>query len=199
MAYDYAKTGLPANPAWEKAAGVCHAWLTRHMSMFNEKQINAFMKNQPVAAAKRLIETCPDVSPEAVTLALIGPAKGAVVAGAAAEAAARRDFGDRAVDMILALDAPEKADAPMRRDIDRLFLVEGLSMMHDQLIGRARIDAHHNVRWNILISFEDRFDTLRGRNPALDALFAEGLSLSREALERLDKSPKPPRPPRPGV
>jgi hypothetical protein len=85
----------------------------------------------------------------------------------------------------------------MERDLGRLTLAENISMMHDQLIGRARIDAHHPVRWRMLLDFEAAQRALAGRDPALDKAYAAALAQSRAALEALDGAkPNAPQPPR---
>jgi hypothetical protein len=70
--------------------------------------------------------------------------------------------------------------------------------MEDQLIGRARIDAHHQTRWKILAGLEEGFAKVKGETPGIDKVFAEALVQSRDALTKLDqaaaakKTPKPP-------
>jgi hypothetical protein len=69
--------------------------------------------------------------------------------------------------------------------------------MNDQLIGRARIDKHHQVRWNILKNLETEFANVKGENPKLDVVFEEALKKSRAALTALDNAPKKgPNPPK---
>jgi hypothetical protein len=58
--------------------------------------------------------------------------------------------------------------------------------MNDQIIGRKRIDKHHQVRWNILKELEAEFKKVKGQNPKLDVIFIEALKKSRKALEDLD-------------
>lgn len=200
MAFDYSKSGLPANPLWELCTKMCNRWLDTRMKMFGPDRIENFMNDQPVTAAKNLLAHCPDVSPESVMVALLGPAKEALVQGAEMEVLMRHTFGDRAVDLAQTLFDPSKAvDADMQRDAERLFLVEGLSTMTDQMIGRQRIDPHHHTRWDLLHRFEARFPDIKGRDPGLDALFEDALQKSRETLEGLDRAaaakkhqPKPP-------
>lgn len=199
MAFDYNKSGLPANPVWELCTKMCNRWLDDNMKMFGPDRIANFMKDQPVAAAKLLLGDCTDPSPESVTVALLGPAKGALLAGDEMEVLMRHTFGDRAVNLVRALGNPQYAtDAAMMRDVNRIFLVEGLSTMNDQMIGRERIDAFHQKRWDILHALETRFTNINGHEPGLDKLFAEALQKSRDTLEGLDraaavkKQPKPP-------
>lgn len=193
MAFDYSTTGLPDNPKWQAAAEMCHAWLTQHMSMFGQEGIARFMRDQPVAAAQRIIGNCPDWSEESVILALLGPAKGNALS---AEALSRRVFGDRTVEILHAMaDDLKPRDAAMVRDLNRLFIVEGISTMNDQMVGRKRIDAHHQTRWRILGGLETNFAKVKGENPELDLVFEEALRQSKAALSALDKSKKTPRPP----
>ena len=179
MAFDYSTSGLPENPQWRAAADICHAWVTQHMSMFGPERIERFMHNQPVRAAKLIIENCPDWSEESITLALLGPAKEAVFANV---------FNDKAKFLFEAMLAKRVADAEQERDLIRLFLVEGLSTMNDQLIGRARIDQHHQTRWDILHRLESDFARAKGKNPGLDPIFEKALGESRAALQALDKA-----------
>lgn len=206
MPFDYSKSGLPANPKWEKALNMCYGWLTRNMSMFGPERIESFMLHQPIAAAKLIIANCPDYSEESITLALMGPAKGNVIADENAADISAQLFGARTVELTKYLAGMSSAnfDQDMPRDATRLFLVEGLSTMNDQLIGRAKIDRHHQVRWNILQGLEADFAAVKGQNPGLDKIFEEALVKSRSALEALDaaagqspaakKGPKPPTP-----
>lgn len=198
--FDYSQTALPSNPHWMLAVDLCHKWLGEHMTMFGPERHIAFMHNQPVAAAKRVFDNCDQFTPECITVLLLGPAKGTLVETAGAEHMARHLFGDRVVDLVLALQNPalqQQADAQMMRDIGRIVLAEGISTMNDQLIGRKRIDAHHNVRWNILRHLEEQATLIGGADPKLDELFADALKQSRTALEALDAgaAKKPPAPP----
>lgn len=179
MSFDYATAGLADNRDWRTALDDCHAWLSKNMSMFGAERIGRFMQNQPITAAKLIMQHCPDYSEECITLALLGPAKDA------AERAGR--FSARTRDLYKSLIGMAKPDAAMERDITRLFLVEGLSTMNDQMIGRAKIDAHHATRWKILRALEEEFAKETGKNPGLDALFDRALTASRAALEKLDK------------
>lgn len=198
MPFDYSKSGLPANETWELATKMCNRWLDDNMRMFGPERIASFMNDQPVAAAKRLLAHCPDVTPESVAVVLLGPAKSALLAAGEMEVLMRHTFGDRAVDLVRTLADPASArDDVMRRDADRVFIVEGLSTMTDQMIGRQRIDAFHQKRWDILRDLEVRFAEIKGQDPALDALFEEAARQSRETLEVLDRAAakKPPKPP----
>lgn len=197
MGFDYSASGLPENPKWKKAAEICEAWLNRNMSMFGPERITNFMHNQPVAAAKRLIENCDDCSEESVTLALLGPAKGIV-----AQNPEWGDFfGPRAVALLTTMaEGAVAPDANMTRDANRLFMVEAVSSMTDQMIGRKKIDAHHETRWRMLNQFEREFAAIKGQDPKLDAIFEEAAKKSHVALEALDrevraKKPHRPRPP----
>jgi hypothetical protein len=199
MAFDYSKSGLPANPVWELCTKMCNRWLDVHMVMFSPDRIANFMNDQPAAAAKLLLGKCDDTSPESVTVALLGPAKGALLEGAEMEVLMRHTFGDRAVDLVRTLQDPKNAtDAAMLRDANRIFLVEGLSTMNDQMIGRERIDPYHQRRWDILRGLESRFSDVQEQEAGLDPVFAEALQKSRATLEGLDraaaakKQPKPP-------
>ncbi len=188
MTFKYEDTGLPEKDQWKLAASICHRWLNETMSMFGDDGIERFMHHQPVTAAKRLIDNCDNWTEESVTAALLGPAKGLVVSNAAIETMARRDFGDRAVDLIKAyggMEAPK--DEVMQKDLHRLYMVESLSAMGDQIVGRARIDKHHDIRWNMLKEFEGNFEQMKGESPKLDVIFEDSLKKSRESLEKLDR------------
>lgn len=199
--FDYSQTGLPSNPHWMLAADLCHQWLGTNMTMFGPERHLAFMANQPVAAAKRVFDNCDQFTPECITVLLLGPAKGDLIETEGAERMARHLFGDRVVDLVQALSDPAaqaKADASLLRDVGRIVLAEGVSTMNDQLIGRARIDRHHQVRWDILRHLEDQGQRIAGTDPKLDVLFADALVQSRAALEALDAAAagkKPPTPP----
>jgi hypothetical protein len=201
--FDYGTTGLPSNPQWMLACDLCHEWLGAHMTMFSPERHLAFMQNQPVAAARRIFDTCDPFTADSITALLLGPAKGTLIETPGAERMARRLFGARVVDLVKCIDAPEllaAADADMQRDVGRIILAEGISTMNDQLIGRSRIDRHHQTRWDILLHLEQQGRILAGRDPQLDALFADALAQSRAALEALDRaanqpSPKAPRQP----
>ncbi|HCS22967.1 MAG TPA: hypothetical protein PLW48_08515 [Alphaproteobacteria bacterium] len=200
MSFDYKQSGLPANDTWELATKMCNRWLNTYMTMFGPERIANFMNDQPVTAAKNLLAHCADASPESVIVALLGPAKGALMAEAELDTLMRHTFGDRAVDLVRTLADPANAtDAAMKRDAERIFIVEGLSTMTDQMIGRQKIDGFHQKRWNILRSLESGFEDVRGKDPALDALFIDALKKSRETLEALDNAAsagkKPPKPP----
>ncbi len=190
MPFDYSTAGLPQNDRWQVATDICNQWLNENMSMFGPERINSFMHNQPIAAGKRIMDNCNDWSEESVTIALLGPAKGALIANPQAEQVARHIFGDRAVDLVRTLlEDPAKAtDAEMTRDANRIFIVEGVSTMTDQMIGRAKIDRHHETRWNILNDLERTHKTIKGQDPALDVVFEEAAKKSHDALEALDKA-----------
>ena len=194
MPFDYSKSGLPANPKWHNAAGFCKAWLDQNMTMFGPERIESFMLHQPVAAAKLIMDNCPDYSEESITLALLGPAKGLFLENERGVAVMGQIFGARTVELLkyMAGTGSAAAAGDLPRDATRLFLVEGLSTMNDQLIGRARIDKHHQVRWNILEGLEKKFAAAKGQNPALDKIFAEALTKSRAALQALDDAAKNP-------
>lgn len=188
MSFDYSTTGLPDKKEWKLAASICLAWLNQNMSQFGDDGIDRFMHHQPVTAAKRIMDNCDKWSDESITAALLGPAKGIIVADASVEAMARRDFGDRAVDLVKAIGGmAESKDDAMIRDINRIYMVESLSGMGDQLVGRGRIDKHHQVRWNMLREFESNFEQLKGESPKLDVIFEDSLKKSRAALENLDR------------
>lgn len=188
MPFEYATAGLPENPRWQIATDICNRWLNQNMSMFGPERIANFMHNQPVAAAKRILDNCADASEESVTLALLGPAKGTLVANAETERVSRHIFGDRAVDLLIAMSEPAGADAEMIRDMNRIFIVEGISTMNDQMVGRAKIDRFHETRWNILNDLERTFGTVKGQDPALDAIFEDTAKKSRDALTALDRA-----------
>ncbi len=199
MPFDYSQSGLPAHPVYELCTKMCNRWLDENMTQFGPERIANFMHNQPVAAARRLLDNCADVSEECVIVALLGPAKEALLAGGEIEVLMRHTFGDRAVDLVRTVQDPAHAtDAAMTRDAQRIFVVEGLSTMHDQMIGRERIDAFHQKRWDILRNLEAGFSTIKGQDPALEKLFEEAAQKSRETLEGLDRAaaaksqPKPP-------
>ena len=184
MSSDYKSLGLPDNEKWENAAKICHEWLTKHMTMFGPDRINSFMKQQPGAAAKLLIENCKDYSEESVAFALLGPAKS--IYNQQTLPMFKATMGDKLVKLLDASEGTVKPDAAMQKDLNRLFIVEGLSMMGDQLIGRAHADKHHHIRWQMLESYEKNFLAVKGENAALDARFEDGLRKSREALEAVD-------------
>lgn len=209
--FNFESAGLPAtllsDPAYRAAAEQCHEWLLANMSVFGPERIANFMHNQPINAARLLLEHTEAPSRESVIVALLGPAKfdllvapGGQTVDLATEAASRIRYGNRTVDLLLHLagDAKAPKDDLLTRDAERLFMVEGLSTMNDQLIGRKRIDPHHAVRWKILTDLEQGFDRLRGKNPGLDPIFTQALTESRAALETLDAAAKskPPRGPK---
>ena len=188
MSFDYSTSGLPEKKEWQQAAALCLAYLNQTMSQFGDDGIERFMHNQPVKAARRIIENCDNWSEESITSVLLGPAKGIVVANPAVEAMARRDFGDRTIDLIKAMGGMEEPkDTAMVRDIQRVYMVEALSDMGDQMIGRARIDKHHHVRWKNLREYETNFERIKGESPKLDEIFADRIKQSRDALEKLDR------------
>ena len=199
MQFDFNTSGLPAKKEWVAAAKACEAWLAENMTMFNkERQIN-FMHNQPVAAAKRVFDSCDNVSNECITLLMMGPAKDQLVASAAVESVSRSLFGDRTIDLLKRLyDANQPSDAQMDRDVARIILAEGVSGMNDQLIGRKHMDMHHPVRWKMLQQLEAQAKALAGPDPKLDKIVADSLAQARASLEALDaaaaakKAPKPP-------
>ena len=137
------------------------------------------MLNQPITAAKLIIENCPDWFEEksSVTLALLGPAK---------ESVTEAVFSDKAKALFEAVEVKRVDDKTQERDMVRLFMVEGLSTMNDQLIGRTRTDQHHQTRWKILGDLENGFTEMKGRNPALDKIFEKALMESHAALQALD-------------
>ncbi|MDD9900629.1 MAG: hypothetical protein OXT65_06585 [Alphaproteobacteria bacterium] len=201
MAFNYKSTGLPDNRGWEFAAHICHAWVSQSMGrMFGPDRINNFMQNQPVTAAKRIMDHCDDWSESSVTIALLGPAKMTLLEDEKSELMARGLFGDRVVDTLWAMQSSHMArDAEMERDMVRVYMVESLSGMHDQIIGRKKIDKMHHIRWNMLEGYEKNFARIKGQNPALDKIFEDSLKQSRTSLEALDKAaaqnkPKPPQP-----
>lgn len=208
--FNYETAGLPDDPAYRAAVAQCHDWLLENMSVFGPERIASFMHNQPINAARLLLEKTESPSRESVILALLGPAKFDLIAAPdgkgvdlALEAASRIRYGNRTVDLLLHMAGEAKApqDAELVRDANRLFMVEGLSTMNDQLIGRKRIDPHHAVRWTILQNLEKNFTDLRGQNPGLDPIFIQALAELRAALEALDAAAaakgKPPRGPKP--
>lgn len=190
-------SGLPPIKEYIKATEICKKWLDTHMSVFGDKGIRNFMINQPVRAARLLIDQTHNPSKASVIVALLGPAKSGIL-GKNNERApqARRVFGDATVDLILYMNGAPTDNNLIKRDATRLFMVEGLSTMNDQLIDRKRIDKHHQVRWNILRSLENNFAGIRGQNPQLDILFEQDLKKSRAALEALDNKKKAPKPKR---
>lgn len=200
MDFDYSTSGLPDNARWKIATQICHQWLSQHMTMFGPERIINFMHNQPVAAARRITDNCADWSEESVTLLLLGPAKDTLIANDEVEQVSRHIFGDRAVDLLRAMVGEAEPDAEMVRDMNRIFLVEGVSTMSDQMIGRARIDKHHQTRWDILNNLEQNFAKIKGQDPALDVVFEDAMAQSKAALTALDKGAtvkkgfKPPQP-----
>jgi len=199
MSFDYSTSGLPENGKWQVAAEICHGWLSQHMTMFGPERITNFMHNQPVSAAKRIMNNCDSWSEESVTLVLLGPAKDMLIATPEKEDFCRKFFGDRTIELLKTLIDPKNAvDADMARDANRIFIAEGVSTMSDQMIGRQRIDAHHQTRWNILNNLEQNFAQVKGVDPRLDAVFEDAMAQSKDALTKLDqaaaakKAPKPP-------
>lgn len=191
--FDYTATGLPQNPQWMAAVKACHSWLQHHMSMFGDKGIANFMHNQPVAAAKRLLDTCHDISDDAITAVLLGPARSDILAH---PHIGESVFGRRAMDLFHALNTGETRTPSILADMNRVNLAEGISGMNDQIIGRARIDRHHAVRWNMLRSYESLHADTKGQNPALDTAFADCLIRARASLEALDAAAKTQKPKR---
>jgi hypothetical protein len=187
MTFKYEETGLPDNKRFKDACEVCLSWLRARMPQFGAEGHSRFMHAQPVGAAKRLLELCPDTSEDAIVLVLMGPNKGALIEDA--------DFikqkipglySDRAADMLKAMmgQQPPK-DRDMGRDLIRIKMNEDLSGMNDQIIGRANIDAHHAVRWQMLESFERFFAQVKGMNPTLDSTYEDALKKSRQSMEAL--------------
>ena len=187
MTLDDVMATLPDCPAWRSAAAACHQWLTENMGFFGPERILRFMQHQPVRAARDILEKCDNPTDESVTVVLLGPAKGDVLENQQTEEAGAGFYGARAVALIRALrDGYAKAPSHLQLDVARIYMVEALSDMYDQIIGRAKIDAHHDVRWNMLREFEDEFGVLKGLNPGLDTIFADALAQSRQSLEALD-------------
>jgi len=192
--FKFKDTGLPNTPAYKKATEVCLEWLNKNMSVFGEKRIADFMHNQPVAAAKRISNDTQSPSDQSIIVALLGPAKMDLLKD---EKSSRKTWGDDVVDLIKHYSGQPIAGKQLQRDAVRLFLVEGLSTMQDQLIDRKRHDRHHPVRWNILNHLEKTFPKLKGQNPKIDREFEKALQASRLALETIDKNRKPKNPPKP--
>jgi hypothetical protein len=188
MPFNFDEAGLPDNNRFRVATAICNHWLDQNMGFFGPERIKNFMHNQPVAAAKRIIDNTSDWSEESVILTLLGPAKGELLANSEAEKTARHIFGDRAVDLLQAMADPSQADADMIRDMNRIQKVENISAMNDQMVGRAKIDQHHETRWNMLHNFEREHAITKGQDPALDALFEDAAKKSHEALEALDRA-----------
>lgn len=180
------------NDNWSFGIEVCYQWLCKHMSMFGVKGIENFMQNQPIAAAHLIHDKCDAPSTESITVALLGPAKFDMIdtnsdaEGIMLEMKTRKVLGDKTIDLIRHMAGDTSNDPDILRDANRLFLVEGLSTMNDQLIDRKRIDKHHQVRWNILKGLEKDFASVKGENPKLDVIFVECLKKSRISLEALD-------------
>ncbi len=187
-AFKYEDARLPQSDKFENATKLCKAWLDTHMAIFKDKGIKNFMLNQPVRAARLLVSETEHVSEASVIVALLGPAKQDILKTPVSETMAREMLGNAAVDLIQYMAGQPSNDPVMQRDAVRLFLVEGMSTMNDQLIDRKRIDKHHKVRWNILNNLESNFAKFQGRNPALDKMFAADLVKSRAALEALDRA-----------
>ena len=187
MPFKYEETGLPDNPRYRIACNICLAWLRTHMGQFGEEGLSRFMHGQPVAAAKRLLEHCPDTGEDAIVLVLMGPNKGALIEDAAfIKQKIPGFYTDRAASMLKAMAGQDKpSDFDMARDIIRIKMNEDLSGMQDQIIGRKNIDAHHAVRWNMLESFEKFFTAVKGQNPKLDRIYEDALKQSRASLEAL--------------
>lgn len=194
--YDFSKTGLPQDPRFQVAAEMCFDWLNKYMPMFKGEGVQNFMRDQPVAAAKLLIANVPNVSDELIIMTLLGPARQTLLSSQQGFQLAMHLFGKRGLDMLVAtVHETHIQDKEMAADLNRLFLVEGLSSMNDQIIDRKRKDAHHGVRWDILKGLEDRFTQIKGENPKLDVIFEEALKRSRQSLELLDRQPANPKKP----
>lgn len=205
--FNYDDHDLPDNKQYRNALEICHRWLTAHMGkMFNQKQIGNFMKDQPITAAKHIMERTDNPSEASIIAAMLGPAKFDMInhpdhpQGEAYEDFAKKAFGEDTVNLIRYIAGLSHMPAQtLERDRVRLFMVESLSTMHDQLIGRKRIDPHHQVRWDLLKNLETGFKAVKGQNPQLDPLFEDALKQSRAALEALDaaaaKKPKGPKGP----
>tara|TARA_B100001971_G_C18098906_1_gene487702 strand:+ start:289 stop:912 length:624 start_codon:yes stop_codon:yes gene_type:complete len=193
MAFDYKETGLPLKEKFQYAAQKCNEWLNTHMSIFGPERIKNFMHHQPVKAAKTILEKTESPSEASIIVALLGPAKFDLISedgqnlSVELEKKSRSEWGDDVVNLVKHLSGVNLNTPEIIRDAERLFLVEGLSTMHDQLIGRRRIDPHHNVRWDILRDLEAKFPALKGKNPQIDVIFEDALKQSRDALETLDK------------
>lgn len=188
--FSYFAADLPVKTEFAKAATLCNVWLDRHMSQFGDKGIKNFMMNQPVRAAKLLLNETDDCTDASVIIALLGPAKGDILGDGTnpvLETMARQNFGNATINLLRHMMGEPSDDPVILRDAKRLILVEGLSTMNDQLIGRKRIDRHHQVRWDILHNLEEKFAEIRGENLQLDRRFEADLKKSRAALEALDR------------
>jgi hypothetical protein len=199
MSFDFNKTGLAQKAEWVISVKACHAWLTEHMSMFGQKGIENFMLGQPVKAAQTLLAACDDISDAAITAVLLGPARSDILRD---YAVTKNFFAPESLLLIKAREEGDFSNAGLNRDLVRVMLAEGVSSMNDQLIGRAKIDRHHPVRWRMLDDFERFYADVAGQNPKLDVVFADCLAKSRAALEALgprpvDAQPNPARPPKP--
>lgn len=195
MAFDYSASGLPDNVKWKVAAQICYNWLDANMkARFGEDGIQNFMKNQPITAARNVMK-CDDWTEESVTLLLMGqPARGALVANPEAERRAREFFGDRTVDLLLTtIDPAHAADPQMVRDAGRIYLAEAISNMGDQMIGREKFPKQasrfmmHDIRKRMLAEFIDAHKTLKGIDPALDAIFEDSVAKAAFSLGEVDK------------
>ena len=183
----YKDTGLPLKDIFMNATEKCHTWLMSHASLskFGPDGISNFMHNQPVRAAKKLSELTDNPSETLITVTLLGPAKFTLLG---AEAQSRKAWGDDVVDFLQYLSGDKQAaNENFKEDEVKLFLVEGLSTMHDQLLDRDKVDLHHEIRWEFVKHFEQRFAEVKGQNPGLDALFEKDLIQSRKILEGLDQ------------
>lgn len=193
MAFDYTTTDLPLKAEFQKAAAKCKEWLDTHMSVFGPDRIRNFMHDQPVHAAQLILEKTDTPSDASVIVALLGPAKFDLVSkdgqnlSVVLEKKSRAEWGDEVVNLVKHLAGVKLNTPEIIRDAERIFLVEGLSTMHDQLIDRKRIDPHHNVRWDILKNFEAKFPAIKGKNPKIDGLFEKAMKDSRTALETLER------------
>jgi hypothetical protein len=209
MSFDYATSGLPENNKWKIAAEICNQWLHQNMGMFGPERIANFMHNQPVAAAKRVMDNCDGWSEESMTLLLLGPAKGVLIASAEKEQVSRQIFGDRAVELLKSLmDTTNAVDPAMTRDVNRINIAEAISAMNDQMIGRHLFKnkgsrfVHHDTRKNMLKGFEETHAAVKGQDPKLDAIFEDAVKQSKMALDTIDQelaankqqAPKPPKP-----
>jgi hypothetical protein len=187
VTFKYEDTGLPNNQRFKDACDVCVSWLRAFMPQFGAEGHARFMMAQPVGAAKRLLELCPDTSEDAIVLVLMGPNKGALLEDA--------DFikqkipglySDRAASMLKTMTGQQPPQDPgIARDLIRIKMNEDLSGMNDQIIGRQNIDAHHAVRWQMLESFEAFHKQVKGMNPTLDPIYEDALKKSRQSLEAL--------------
>lgn len=213
MPFDYDTSGLPDNPRWRVATSICEEWLKQNMlDKYGDHGIVNFMHNQPVGAAKRIMEHCPDATEETVTLLLLGiPARALAVSNPETEAVTKNLFGEAAIHLIHVLNdrSVAQGDAALLRAADRIELAEAVSALNDQMIRRHEYKTeeqrlrHHDVRMMMMENFETLYKRVKGQDPGLDLIFEESFAKAKVAMDAInleiatkkpDAAQKPPAP-----